>query len=145
MENRKIRPTDVSMGQVKRIVKCIEVLDNDKFFYCGTSTGDIIAINMDTRLFQVGISLGERILLILVHSHLLYSLKYFILARRHLTTNIDIKGRVVIIFLASWTNKRSLQHGDYITGHTENWRSDLWSRRWYSEHMRHSRTKIQEN
>lgn len=53
VENRKIRPTDVSMGQVKRLVKCIEVQDDDKYFYCGTSTGDIIAINMNTRLFQV--------------------------------------------------------------------------------------------
>ena len=55
MENRKIRPTDVNMGQVKRIVKCIEVLENDNYFYCGTTTGDIIAINTQTRLFQVGV------------------------------------------------------------------------------------------
>jgi len=41
------------MGQVKRVVKCIEMLDDDKFFYCGTTTGDIIAINTQTRLFQV--------------------------------------------------------------------------------------------
>lgn len=53
VENRKIRPTDVNMGQVKRIVKCIEMLEDDKFFYCGTTTGDIIAINTQTRLFQV--------------------------------------------------------------------------------------------
>jgi len=52
VENRKIRPTDVNMGQVKRIVKCIEVLENDNYFYCGTTTGDIIAINTETRLFQ---------------------------------------------------------------------------------------------
>ena len=55
VENRKIRPTDVNMGQVKRIVKCIEVLENDNYFYCGTTTGDIIAINTQTRLFQVGV------------------------------------------------------------------------------------------
>ncbi|KAI8512301.1 Cilia- and flagella-associated protein 52 [Branchiostoma belcheri] len=50
--NRKIRPTDVNMGQIKRIVKCIEVKDDDNYFYCGTTSGDILAINTKTKLFQ---------------------------------------------------------------------------------------------
>lgn len=58
VENRKIRPSEVDMGQIKRRVDCIVMDDNNpeqpnrKFFYCGTSTGDILAINMKSRNFQ---------------------------------------------------------------------------------------------
>lgn len=34
------------MGQLKRIIKCMEVTDDDQFMYCGTTTGDILAINI---------------------------------------------------------------------------------------------------
>jgi len=50
VENRLIRPTDCSMGQLKRIVKCIQVSEDDKFIYCGTTSGDILQINMKTQL-----------------------------------------------------------------------------------------------
>lgn len=50
--NRKIRPTDVNMGQIKRVVNCIEFDDKDEFFLCGTTTGDIIAIKLKTKIFQ---------------------------------------------------------------------------------------------
>ncbi|XP_041363159.1 cilia- and flagella-associated protein 52-like [Gigantopelta aegis] len=48
--NRKIRPTDVNMGGVKRIIHCIQVVDefSPAFIFCGTTTGDILAINMDS-------------------------------------------------------------------------------------------------
>jgi len=55
VENRKIRPTDVNMGQVNRIVQCLAMDDanpSSPFFYCGTTTGDVLAINMGTKLFQ---------------------------------------------------------------------------------------------
>ncbi|KAL5019283.1 hypothetical protein ScPMuIL_005005 [Solemya velum] len=54
VQNRKIHPTDVTMGQLKRQVKCIQMADDfeEKFFFAGTSTGDIIVINMKTKLFQ---------------------------------------------------------------------------------------------
>lgn len=52
LANRKIRPTDVSMGQVKRVVKCIAMAEDDSFFYCGTTTGDIFAVNMSSTRFQ---------------------------------------------------------------------------------------------
>lgn len=48
LANRKIRPDECLMGQLKRIVKCIEVDENDAFFYCGTTSGDILKINMKT-------------------------------------------------------------------------------------------------
>lgn len=50
VENRKIRPTEVGMGQLKRIVKCIQMTENDSHFYCGTTTGDVLEINMTTKL-----------------------------------------------------------------------------------------------
>ena len=47
--NRKIRPEDVNMGQIMRTVKCMEVTPDDKYVYCGTTTGDILEINMDSK------------------------------------------------------------------------------------------------
>lgn len=52
LANRKIRPIECNMGQLKRIVKCIEVDENDSFFYCGTTSGDILKINMKTQLLS---------------------------------------------------------------------------------------------
>uniref|UniRef100_A0A8C8LTS4 Cilia- and flagella-associated protein 52 n=1 Tax=Oncorhynchus tshawytscha TaxID=74940 RepID=A0A8C8LTS4_ONCTS len=51
LPNRKIRPTECQTGQLKRIVKCIEVND-DLFFYCGTTSGDILKVNLKTRLLN---------------------------------------------------------------------------------------------
>ncbi|XP_065065504.1 cilia- and flagella-associated protein 52-like [Rhopilema esculentum] len=48
--SRILRPTDCNMGQLKRIVKCIQVSDDDQFMYCGTTSGDILQINMRTKL-----------------------------------------------------------------------------------------------
>ncbi|XP_043924725.1 cilia- and flagella-associated protein 52 [Protopterus annectens] len=50
--NRKIRPTDCQLGQVKRIVKCIAVSEDDSFFYCGTTTGDILKVNLKSKLLS---------------------------------------------------------------------------------------------
>ncbi|XP_033630475.1 cilia- and flagella-associated protein 52-like [Asterias rubens] len=48
--NRKIRPVDCNMGQLKRYVKCIEVSNDDKYFYCGTTSGDVLQINVSSKL-----------------------------------------------------------------------------------------------
>ncbi|KAJ7390186.1 Cilia- and flagella-associated protein 52 [Desmophyllum pertusum] len=50
VENRKIRPHEVSMGQLKRTVKCIQMSNDDTHFYCGTTTGDILEINVKNKL-----------------------------------------------------------------------------------------------
>ncbi|XP_060074864.1 cilia- and flagella-associated protein 52-like [Ylistrum balloti] len=50
VENRKIKPTDVAMGQYVRICKCIEMKGN--YLLCGTTTGDILGVNVETKLFQ---------------------------------------------------------------------------------------------
>lgn len=58
VENRKIRAEEVVMGQLKRRIECIVMDDDssdhpeDQFFYCGTSSGDILAINMKSKNFQ---------------------------------------------------------------------------------------------
>ncbi|KAK1798961.1 hypothetical protein P4O66_007230 [Electrophorus voltai] len=50
LPNRKIRPTECQTGQLKRVMKCIEIPEDDGFFYCGTTSGDILKVNMKTRL-----------------------------------------------------------------------------------------------
>eukprot|EP01063_Lacrimia_lanifica_P019901 TRINITY_DN27295_c0_g1_i1.p1 TRINITY_DN27295_c0_g1~~TRINITY_DN27295_c0_g1_i1.p1 ORF type:complete len:642 (+),score=250.55 TRINITY_DN27295_c0_g1_i1:114-2039(+) len=45
--NRKIHPTDVTLGQVSRICKTILIERTDNYAYIGTSTGDIICIQLN--------------------------------------------------------------------------------------------------
>ncbi|XP_067673017.1 cilia- and flagella-associated protein 52-like [Haliotis asinina] len=54
VENRKIRPTPVNMGGLKRTVSCIQMTDKGdvNLFFCGTKSGDILAINMKTFRLQ---------------------------------------------------------------------------------------------
>ncbi|KAI8850812.1 quinon protein alcohol dehydrogenase-like superfamily [Chytridium lagenaria] len=49
---RKVRATDCQTGQIKRIVKCITVDSDDEFMYCGTTTGDLLQVNLRTKLFK---------------------------------------------------------------------------------------------
>lgn len=54
VENRKIRPDEVRMSQTKRVINCIEFHGKDDFI-CGTTSGDIIAIKLSTRILkQIG-------------------------------------------------------------------------------------------
>ncbi|KER19197.1 hypothetical protein T265_11948 [Opisthorchis viverrini] len=53
LENRKIRPRDCALGQIKRTVLCIAVYPDDDLFFCGTSSGDILGINMHSALLQI--------------------------------------------------------------------------------------------
>jgi WD40 repeat protein len=50
--NRKVRPTDVNVGQLRRIVNCLKVDPNDEFCYCGTTTGDILQVSIPRKLFK---------------------------------------------------------------------------------------------
>uniref|UniRef100_A0A1I8H039 Cilia- and flagella-associated protein 52 n=3 Tax=Macrostomum lignano TaxID=282301 RepID=A0A1I8H039_9PLAT len=52
VENRKIRPTEVGTGQTKRIITCLALTSDDRTLFCGTTTGDVLGINMESRLFQ---------------------------------------------------------------------------------------------
>ena len=41
---RKIVPTDCNLGQLKRIVNCIQVSEDDQYMYCGTTSGDVLQV-----------------------------------------------------------------------------------------------------
>lgn len=53
-ENRKIRPVNTNLGGFKRVITCIEMVDDAvasmPFFFCGTTTGDILCINKATNI-----------------------------------------------------------------------------------------------
>ncbi|CAL1528824.1 unnamed protein product [Lymnaea stagnalis] len=55
-ENRKIRPLNTNLGGLKRIITCIEMVDDQdeklSYFFCGTTTGDILCINKNTNILQ---------------------------------------------------------------------------------------------
>ncbi|KAA0187408.1 WD repeat-containing protein 16 [Fasciolopsis buskii] len=53
LPNRKIRPVDCAVGQIKRTILCVALYPSDEGFFCGTSTGDILAISMKTGLLQL--------------------------------------------------------------------------------------------
>ncbi|TPX31610.1 hypothetical protein SmJEL517_g05107 [Synchytrium microbalum] len=50
---RKVRAQDCQTGQIKRIVKCLAIDDKDEFVYCGTTTGDLMQVNLKTKLFKL--------------------------------------------------------------------------------------------
>lgn len=50
---RKVRPTDVATGQIKRVVKCVVVDEKDEYMYCGTTTGDLLECKVSNRLFKL--------------------------------------------------------------------------------------------
>ncbi len=50
--SRKVRPADVLTGQIKRVVQCIAVDAKDEFMYCGTTTGDLLQVNLQAKLFK---------------------------------------------------------------------------------------------
>lgn len=52
-ENRKIRPTDCNLGQLKRAINCMMIDQNDEFVYCGTSTGDVLQVSLENKLFKM--------------------------------------------------------------------------------------------
>ncbi|NXS58914.1 CFA52 protein, partial [Brachypteracias leptosomus] len=50
LANRKIHPTECQTGQLKRVITCIKMADDDNYFYVGTSSGDILKVNMNNKL-----------------------------------------------------------------------------------------------
>ncbi len=42
--SRKVTPTDCNLGQIKRIINCVQIADDDAFMYCGTTTGDVLQV-----------------------------------------------------------------------------------------------------
>jgi len=52
LANRKIRPTDCNLGKLQRSVNYIYVDDHDEYMYAGTTTGDVLKVNLRTKLFK---------------------------------------------------------------------------------------------
>eukprot|EP00747_Dinoflagellata_sp_TGD_P162298 gnl/TRDRNA2_/TRDRNA2_179744_c0_seq1.p1 gnl/TRDRNA2_/TRDRNA2_179744_c0~~gnl/TRDRNA2_/TRDRNA2_179744_c0_seq1.p1 ORF type:complete len:647 (-),score=126.95 gnl/TRDRNA2_/TRDRNA2_179744_c0_seq1:102-1958(-) len=54
LPNKKIRPVEVKLGQLKRITTNVLMDQTDENCYCGTSTGDILEVNVEKGLFKRG-------------------------------------------------------------------------------------------
>eukprot|EP00960_Hanusia_phi_P067977 766747-Hanusia_phi.AAC.1 len=52
LANRKIRPTDCNLGKLQRSVNYVYVDDHDEYMYAGTTTGDVLKVNLRTKLFK---------------------------------------------------------------------------------------------
>merc|ERR1711892_255890 len=50
LKNRKLLPQECNLGTLKRNVHSVAMDPEDKMFYCGTTTGDILKINFETKL-----------------------------------------------------------------------------------------------
>ncbi|GAB0197835.1 cilia- and flagella-associated protein 52 [Grus japonensis] len=50
LANRKIRPTECQTGQLRRVITCAKMADDDNYFYVGTSTGDVLKVNTNSKL-----------------------------------------------------------------------------------------------
>ena len=46
--NRKIRPQECDLGQLKRDVRCILIDSTDEFLYAGTTSGDILQVQLQS-------------------------------------------------------------------------------------------------
>mmetsp|Transcript_6499 Transcript_6499/g.24427 ORF Transcript_6499/g.24427 Transcript_6499/m.24427 type:complete len:620 (-) Transcript_6499:219-2078(-) len=45
-ENRKLIPTDCNLGQLKRVITCMKLSDDDQHAFCGTTTGDVLCVQV---------------------------------------------------------------------------------------------------
>lgn len=50
--NRKIRPTDCQLGQLKRTVLSVAIDEYDEWLYCGTASGDVLKVSLRHALFK---------------------------------------------------------------------------------------------
>lgn len=50
--NRKIRPTSIQVGQIRRVFTVIAVDDNDEYAYCGSESGDLMQVSLVQKLFK---------------------------------------------------------------------------------------------
>jgi WD40 repeat protein len=52
LANKKLRPTQINLGQLKRITTNILMDRNDQYCYCGTNTGDMLQVAMEKAIFR---------------------------------------------------------------------------------------------
>ncbi|KFO77447.1 WD repeat-containing protein 16, partial [Cuculus canorus] len=48
--NRKIHPTECWTGRLRRVFTCVKIADDDSYFYVGTTSGDILKVNTNTKV-----------------------------------------------------------------------------------------------
>ena len=58
-----MRPSDCQTGQIKRVVKCIAVDASDEYMYCGTTTGDLLKVDIKSKLFKIAGPPKEKVIL----------------------------------------------------------------------------------
>lgn len=51
LQNRKIRPNKVTLGALKRKIESILIDDDDQYLFCGTSSGDVLKIQLHNNAF----------------------------------------------------------------------------------------------
>lgn len=52
LPNKKLRPVQANLGQMKRVTTNVLVDHNDTFVYCGTSSGDLLQVDLSRGLFK---------------------------------------------------------------------------------------------
>lgn len=52
LPNKKLRPTQANLGQMKRVTTNVLIDKDDHFVYCGTSTGDLLQVDLNRALFK---------------------------------------------------------------------------------------------
>ncbi|NXL84808.1 CFA52 protein, partial [Alectura lathami] len=70
LPNRKIRPSECQTGQLRRVITSLKITDDDNYFYVGTSSGDVLKVNTNSKLMtsygpQNKFALGVTALLLL--------------------------------------------------------------------------------
>jgi len=51
-DNKKLRPTQVNLGQMKRVTSNVLIDADDSFVYAGTTTGDVLQVALQRALFK---------------------------------------------------------------------------------------------
>ncbi|NXH13419.1 CFA52 protein, partial [Bucco capensis] len=49
LTTRKLNPTECPTGKLKRVITCAKMTDDDNYFFGGTSSGDIIKVNVNSK------------------------------------------------------------------------------------------------
>jgi WD40 repeat protein len=106
--NRKIRPTDANLGQLKRVVKCLQVDNEDQFVFCGTTSGDVLQVYKELIHKQS----------LCVHAMKQDTRHFAILADQH----EDKTAKQI------WASKEQVQFGRVITGPPQDRRHFGWHR-----------------
>lgn len=51
LTRRRLIPEDMNMGPIRREVDCIAIDDDDRLFWCGTRSGDVLEVSLRTNRF----------------------------------------------------------------------------------------------